>query len=541
MLGRSDSGRVLVLLLQLALACPAIAQAAGGILEGTVIDAAGEPVAEAVVRIRAHAAASLTDATGRFRLERPTGEPGLQITAAKTGYVIAGTQVLEQATDYRLVLRPVPLADDPSYAWVSAYALAEQNGPITDTGREPCGTCHRRIVEEWRSSRHAGSATNPRFLAFFYGAGGAAHPGESPSFRGDFPNSNGNCAACHLPVLASASPLSAEPAYAVGVPLEGVGCDYCHKIFSVASEPDGGRVGAHAAALRRPGGDGQLVFGPLDDVPRGRDSFNPLYRDSRYCATCHDGGFWNIRAYSEFQEWQQTEFAGRGVQCQDCHMREATAAATIVDAGPEIVHRNAAGLSSHRFRDSRTPDFVRDAIDFRLSAAPDGDRLAVTASLTNIGAGHHLPAGTPMRHMILVLEATDAQGRALAPGDGERVPDYGGTESGPVEPMAGRPGKAYGKILTDRVTYTDRPGDQHFKPMYPAPHWRPTSVAADNRLAYGASDASAYSFALGASVAWPVTVTARLIVRRTFQAWALAQGLADIDLEVGRETVSVAR
>lgn len=223
-------------------------------------------------------------------------------------------------------------------------------------------------------------------------------------------------------------------------------------------------------------------------------------------------------------------------------MQSDGTATSVIDAGPlKIVQRNPATLSSHRFLDSRTPGFVREAIDFRLTGAVADGGLTVSATIANRRVGHHFPAGSPMRHMILVLDALDAEGRPLVLAAGERVPEWGGSEPGPVEPLAGRPGKGFAKILKDRAGYSDRPEANHLDPLFPAPHWRPATIVEDNRLAFASADVSNYRFILNSSAAWPVTVTARLIIRRTFQAWALAQGLTDIESEIARDSILLDR
>ena len=55
-----------------------------------------------------------------------------------------------------------------------------------------------------------------------------------------------------------------------------------------------------------------------------------------------------------------------------------------------------------------------------------------------------------------------------------------------------------------------------------AAFWKPTSILADTRLAPGETDIKHYSFAL--SDQGPVSVEARLIFRRTFQALAGVKG-----------------
>ena len=64
----------------------------------------------------------------------------------------------------------------------------------------------------------------------------------------------------------------------------------------------------------------QLFFGPLDDVDRGEDAFSPLYRESRYCASCHEGIVFGVHVYSTYSEWLSSPARRAGKQCQDCHM-----------------------------------------------------------------------------------------------------------------------------------------------------------------------------------------------------------------------------
>jgi hypothetical protein len=242
-------------------------------LEGVVVDKDGAPVADAVVRLRAEEPSARTDRLGRFTLVTPAIGSGIQITAAKPGYIIAGAPLVQGAGPYRLVLQPIAESDDASYAWVSAYVLGSAVGPIEDTGREPCGACHRRIEAEWRASRHAHSAVNPTFLAFFNGKGDGANPAGGPFYHRDFPLSNGNCAHCHLPVLGLAVPRDADPATAEGVAREGIGCDFCHKIAGLdpAQAPrrrpaaGAGSTGRRAARARcdEPGLSRQPLLRPL--------------------------------------------------------------------------------------------------------------------------------------------------------------------------------------------------------------------------------------------------------------------------------------
>lgn len=470
--------RLLLLLLALLVAAPAET------LTGTVVDAAGQPVGGARVRLRASSTVVLTDAGGRFTLADAGAAPGGEITAARPGHIIGGAVVKAGLSDYRIVLPAIPDGDDPTYPWVTAFPEDDQ-APRTDFGREPCGACHRRALAEWQNSAHARSATNRRFLAFL--DGGARLAPERPPFSVE------GCGTCHAPMAQGE-----DPKKIADVAGEGVGCDFCHKITE-ARPGDGNLTGIRAVELRRPPFGRQTVFGPFDDVPRGRDVFAPLFAESRYCAACHQASDGKIAIYSEFEEWQASRYAAAGVTCQSCHMRGDGKATTMTELGPGRIARDPATLSSHRFHDSRSPDLLASAVETAMTAARDGDVLVVAFEIANRGAGHHLPAGSPMRHMLLAIEA-EAEGRALELIEGPTLPSWAGAGLG------GKPGHVYAKVLTDGTAG---------HPLLP---WARATAAEDTRIAAGDRHRTIYRFRL--SGAESARVDAKLVIRRTFPDWA---------------------
>lgn len=48
-----------------------------------------------------------------------------------------------------------------------------------------------------------------------------------------------------------------------------------------------------------------------------------------------------------------------------------------------------------------------------VQADRQADHIAVEVRVTNENAGHHIPTDQPMRNMLLVISARDAQGREL--------------------------------------------------------------------------------------------------------------------------------
>src|SRR5207248_1591107 len=65
----------------------------------------------------------------------------------------------------------------------------------------------------------------------------------------------------------------------------------------------------------------QVFFGPLDDADRGDDAFSPLYKQSLYCASCHEGVVFGVPVYTTYSEWLASLAKKAGQQCQDCHMK----------------------------------------------------------------------------------------------------------------------------------------------------------------------------------------------------------------------------
>ena len=492
--------RLALLVLALLLAAP------GETLTGTVVDASGQPVEGARVRLRSSSTFVLSARDGRFTLADPRAAPGGEITAASPGHIIAGATLKDAVFDYRIQLPAIPAGDDPTYPWVTAFP-EDERAPRTDFGREPCGACHRRILAEWQESAHARAATNQRFLAFF--------DGRNPlSFKRSNPVANDGCGNCHTPMAPGD-----DPREATGVAAEGVGCDLCHKI-SQARPGQGDRTGVRAVDLRRPPFGRQTIFGPFDDVPRGRDVFAPIFAESRYCAACHQSRLGSVSPYSEFDEWQASRFARDGVTCQSCHMRGEGKATTMSDLGPGQIERDPKTLSSHRFHDALSPGFLAEALDLTLTARIDGDTIIAEVEVANRGAGHHLPAGSPMRHMLLMLVA-EADRAPLPVIEGSVLPVW----SGPT--LEGRPGRAYAKLLTD--------GER----QSPVPPWRAVALEADTRIPAGEQDRSRYRFRLDRQ--GPVQVSATVLIRRTFPAWADATGVDLGEIVASRKSVLLPR
>lgn len=274
----------------------------------------------------------------------------------------------------------------------------------------------------------------------------------------------GECADCHAPGidgdLGGRDLLEAE-----GLAYEyGVHCDVCHRVESVSpADPRpgvGGRLG-----LMRPsepgspalgaGGRLPLTFGPSHDSPNPRMGVvqRDHFREGALCAGCHqldvqvkvpgqalDPNRWPqgvLPVQSTYLEWQAGALAD--APCQSCHMPPAAERANGADL--QLTGDAEAGIQGGWYR---PPGAVRQhawfgprqpasrmlelaAAVFIQSQVANGT-LTAEVTVKNVGAGHALPTGEPMRHLVLRVEAR-CGGVPLVATGGDVVPDFGGARA----------------------------------------------------------------------------------------------------------------
>ena len=142
-------------------------------------------------------------------------------------------------------------------------------------------------------------------------------------------------------------------------------------------------------------------------------------------------------------------------------------------------------------------------------------------SITNSGAGHHVPTDFPGRQLILVLSAEDEQGQPLQLTDGSTVPEWGGAE-------AGLPGTAFAKVLQDVET-----GES---PV--VSYWKQTQIESDNRIPALETDTSNYYFSIQPGDE-KIIITANLKFRRLFQDLADEKGWDMPDVLMEEDTLDL--
>jgi len=536
------------------------------VVAGIVRDAEG-PVAGATVRVQLTENKTITAADGSFTLSHLAAGVPVSITAWAEGYYIGGTSATPGLEPVIITLKPYYTTDNLDYEWFSFQGVE---------GSASCAPCHT-AYPEWRADAHSQSAVNPRFLTMYEGTDvhgnqspltrytdGVPQPPDptqpyyGPGYRIDYPDRAGNCAACHTPLASSLDPgntcgwsgchtewtawASEEvpdgvyPTDLTGNAADGVGCDFCHKIGDVILNPDTGlpwpaRPGISSMRLYRPDEGQQLFFGTFDDVTR-RVTYLPLQEESAFCAPCHYGVFGGVAGqydvaggvviYNSYGEWLESPYSDpeTGQTCQDCHMPTVDYDYFVYPAMGGL-HRDPDRIHNHYMAGASDEELLQNSVTMTTTARLKEQEVLVEVSITNDKTGHHVPTGVPLRHLILAVRATDADGNRLPLRDGPVLPDWTGD-------YAGQPGKYYAKIVKDEWTGESPTGA----------YWRDISLVEDTRLAAFATDVSRYTFVAPAEGS--VTVEARLIFRRAFQQLMEWKGWDDPDIVMEEETIVVA-
>jgi hypothetical protein len=486
---------------------------AGVVVSGVVVNVAGERVGGAVVRQRATSIETRSASDGAFALSGVSEALTVVVTAWQEGYFPGGVEVVPPAAGVTITLRPHPTGDNPDHTWYTS--MPDPDDPIG------CGHC-MVAYPQWVTNAHAASAVNPRFFSLYNGTDLSGTTSLGGGYKDDFPGTAGNCATCHAPGAAVDAPFTADMNELSGVETEGVFCDFCHKVAGVylnaaTGLPYQNAPGVTSMWLTRPPSDTHMFYGPFDDVLR-RVSYLKLEKQSEFCAPCHQFSFWGVPVYTSFEEWLESPYPAQGVECQGCHMVPTGVDYFVYPEQGGLI-RDPDLIASHLQPGAADVELLRETLNVAVNVEQGMGAIDVTVAVTNTGAGHHVPTDHPGRHVLLTVQAQDADGRLLSRQGGPQVPAWGGAQ-------AGLPGKAYAKVLQDVATGA--------APV--VSYWKPTRILTDTRLPAMGEDISRYAI-VPPRAGGPVTVTVELRFRRVFQEIADLRGWAVSDIVMATETV----
>ena len=507
-----------------------------GLVSGVVLDQNG-PLAGATVRIQTTLNQTLTDEQGRFTLSGLRLNQPLTVSAWKAGYYCAKISgVLPTQEGVSLTLRRYQTNDNPAYSW------------IPPAGEVSCASCKGEVTQVWLDNdAHAKAAVNPRFLTMYNGTDVFGNqspltryictpdygcfplppdpnqPYYGPGYKLDFPETAGNCAACHTPGAAVDAPYQTDPNTVSGADLFGVHCDFCHKIADIHLEAETGTPypntpGVLSMDIRRPFPEDperyQLFFGTFDDdnVPE-EDTYLPLIKESQFCAPCHFGSFWDTQVYNSYGEWLDSPYSDPGFAgaktCQECHMLSPTMVdgepLTNVAPGKGGVERDPLTIHAHTFPGASNLELLENSVTMTVTLQMQATDLTIQVDIFNDRTGHDVPTDSPLRQLLLLVEARSSLGQPLSLLEGSTIPAWGGIGDPNQGYFAGLPGTAYAKVLEETWTGISPSGA----------YWNPTRVLSDNRIPALGHATSSYTFALPLE-GDAIIVEVRLLYRRAF-------------------------
>lgn len=271
------------------------------------------------------------------------------------------------------------------------------------------------------------------------------------------PTDFGACADCHAPGIDGVLG-DRNLNEAVGLAYEkGVHCDVCHKVADIdLSKPPG--VGKRLV-MGRPSEPGRNVYqwdpvfyGPIRDVPNVLmgGSYQPKFNQAVFCAGCHeqnqealipgdvldaakfpDG----LPVHSTYSEWLAGPFNNEATPCQFCHMPEISDMFNAVDlSAPEKAsvtfgyERAPSDIRRHSFRGplEGNPRLIDQSLYVSVKLDKGDGSISASVSVANVGCGHAIPTGEPMRSLVMVIDAEGDGCGELSAMDGMTIPATGG-------------------------------------------------------------------------------------------------------------------
>jgi len=247
---------------------------------------------------------------------------------------------------------------------------------------EKCKRCHLRVFEEWEASAQSRSivtapfrVTLDRFLA------STDKKDQAMCFR---------CHAPHILEYGDLLPRFIKEVQSKDPHMDGVGCPQCHLIQDVdmTSHPPMPRFEL-----------GTTIFGGYDKAVQNlahQSQKLDLYRESRFCVTCHDSLPETVQGAKSLPgwlgPWEKTKAESSGKPCQSCHMPEAI----DESANGEKVRK----VANHSFP-GRFGKVRAEAVTLDFTTAVKGETSQVQVSINSL-VPHNLPLPHPGWSRVVV-------------------------------------------------------------------------------------------------------------------------------------------
>jgi hypothetical protein len=182
-------------------------------------------------------------------------------------------------------------------------------------------------------------------------------------------------------------------------------------------------------------------------------------------------------------------------------------------------------IRSHYMPGAADQEFLQEAVDLQAELIREGDYFKVSVTVENDNTGHNVPTDSPLRQVLLVVQAVDEEGNPLSLLDGPQLPTWAGEGDEVDGYYAGQPGRGYALILREEWTGISPTGN----------YWNPVEVVRDSRLKPFEPDQSEYIF--DAANLEKVEVRVQLWYRRAFKELMDQKGWTDADILMGEVVI----
>ncbi|HEX19464.1 MAG TPA: hypothetical protein ENG78_01365 [Acidiferrobacteraceae bacterium] len=269
--------------------------------------------------------------------------------------------------------------------------------PLQTLRATECAVCHKVFYDEWKTTIHSQAWTDPYFQTDW-----------------QFEKSQQICRNCHTPLDRQQESkvlgfrdkdkwdpiLAPNPDFDAKLQHEGVTCAACHVRDGKILGPYGSTSSPHPV--------------------------KKLSNPNQVCVRCHvvGGERWDTffrfppcGTVAEIQVSKTKTKTGRtgeavvpniaALGCVDCHM--PLIKRPIVAGGKVRTTRR------HWWRGGHDPAMVKRALTVRFEETPvtSVSRRRFSLTITNVGAAHYVPTGTPDRHFSVELQLLDASGGVI--------------------------------------------------------------------------------------------------------------------------------
>lgn len=295
------------------------------------------------------------------------------------------------------MVRPMNIFSvSPSFERPISTAIIPE--PLESLSATECANCHGEIYDEWKTTIHSQAWTDPYYQVDL-----------------KFDGSQQICLNCHIPLdrqqenlvlgfrdEAKWDPILApNPDFDYDLQQEGVTCAACHLREGKILGASGSENAPHPVKKMQSGNE--ICVGCHVVKNEGWDTF---FRFPP-CGTVAEINSENQSSSQRGPSGEMSVDEIENLGCVNCHMPLVNRPSAD-GFDPKPVRR-------HIWRGGHDPDMVKQALSVSIDekSRPSASSRDFAITLTNTGAAHYLPTGTPDRHLVLSLRLLDGKGNII--------------------------------------------------------------------------------------------------------------------------------